>query len=169
MPKVHDAIKRKAWDPRQMKEHKKLVQIGGYSSSINIDNIGKSYLMYVKEWKKCYKIIKNVRFDIVMDLIPHIQLQISIFHAILVQMTRSKPIIFLIVAMNEANKKSNKKGKKMASSCKNHVICPGLVAHMHLILVFRVMQVAYRPWKSPWSTNLEKMFSSQEIWKFSSP
>ena len=133
MPKVHDAIKRKAWDPRQMKEDKKLVNIRGFWSVVNGSNIGKSWMMYVRKWKKCSKIIKNVRFYLVMHLIPHIQLQIRIFHAILIQRTRSKPIIFWIVAMYEAYQKSNKKGKKMASSCKNLVICPGFVARMHLI------------------------------------
>ena len=72
-------------------------------------------MMYARKWKKCSKIIKNVRFDIVMHLIPHIQLQIWIFHAILVQRTRSKPIIFWIVAMYGAYQKVTKKVRKCSN------------------------------------------------------
>ena len=57
----------------------------------------------------------------------------------------------------------------MASSLINLVICSWLLAHMILIFVFRVTPVAYRPWASPQSTNLEKIFWCPEIWKFSSP
>ena len=133
MPKVHHAVKRKAWDARQMKEHKKLVNVRGFLSFATLDNMGKSCLIYVRKRKKCSKIIKNVRFDIVMHLIPHIWLQIWIFHAILIQGTMSKPIIFWFVAIYDANQRINKKGKKMAYSVKNLVICSGLLAHMLLI------------------------------------
>ena len=81
----------------------------------------------------------------------------------------SKPIIFWFVAIHEANQRINKKGKKMASSLINLVTCSGLLAHILLIYVFRLIPVAYRPWASPRSTNLEKIFWCPEIWNFSSP
>ena len=56
----------------------------------------------------------------------------------------SKPNIFLILAMYEGYLKSNIKVKKIASACKNLVLCPGLISHMLLIGVFRVARVAYR-------------------------
>ena len=116
-----------------------------------------------------HKIAQNVKFGHVRHLIPQIHFQIWIFHAILIQGTMSKPIIFWFVAIYDANQRINKKGKKMASSLINLVICSWLLANMILIFVFRVMPVAYRPWANPQSTNLEKIFWCPEIWKFSSP
>ena len=133
MPKVHYAHIRPACDPYQVKEHKKLVSRLLSKVATSFGFIGKSCHMYLKKEKKCSKFIKNVKFEDVMRLIPQIWLQIWIFHEILVQGTMSKAFIFCFVAIYDANQRINKKGKKMAYSVKNLVICSGLLAHMLLI------------------------------------
>ena len=49
MPKVHDVIECQARDPRQMKEHKKLVNMKVFSLVGTCRNIGKSCVMYVRK------------------------------------------------------------------------------------------------------------------------
>ena len=61
-PKVNDGVKRVAYHPRQVKEHKKLVQKMGPLLLASCSIKGKSCHMYLKKEKKCSKIIQNVKF-----------------------------------------------------------------------------------------------------------
>ena len=69
MPKVKDVVKCERLDPRQVKEHIKLVYRMGCLSVPSFAELGKRHQLLLKTEKKCSKIIKKVKFEDVMHLI----------------------------------------------------------------------------------------------------